>query len=216
MSTQRVREQQSETTQRTVADDRETLPIDRQAGSGSLSAQEAWVSETTNGGPNDGRSITRTTFYATDVDGAGPPQQHRDPADRRSWAELAKWNDGMWDPGRFKSNFEADVKRWSQTFCGELDLNSYETDRVEYIITHIDLSAFKQHRLSTEKIILAVISLVIDAETTVDDIEEWDISEWIIYDDRFEGLMADLEMDRDELWTARKLVYNETDFFDDA
>lgn len=188
--------------------------LDRSGGSGSLTTKEAWVENQSRVGPNDNRSITRTTFYddaATD----GPPQKHRDPDDRTSWSELAQWNDGMWHTDRKEQNFEADLRRWSQTFCNKLSLTRYQTERVEYIVMEIDLDSFKQYQLSAEKIIMGVISLVVDSDTSVDDIDEWEMEDWIIYDDDFEELMDGIEMERSDLWTARKILNDKTDFFAD-
>lgn len=226
MSIERVRERsESDETSappidsRAVTDDPE---IDRSPGSGSLTVTEGWVVESEMDGLNDGRYGTRTTFYAWEASGDGPSQQHRDPEDRRSWSDLAKWNDGMWEPDRSVQNFGVDVERWTQTFCNFLDLPEYQYERVEYVMNDIDLTDFRPRKISVEKVILGVISLVVDSENDVDDIEDWDIDEWIVYDDAFETLMCDVGMVRDDgepergsLWEIRKIVQSESDYFEE-
>lgn len=195
--------------------------LDRQKGSGSLTREEGWVAETEIEGMNDGRYDTRTTFYSWEAEGDGPPQKERDPSDRRSWSDLAKWNDGMWEPDRSVQNFDADVRRWTQTFCNYLDLPSYQYDRVQYVMNDVDLTEFRPNGFSAEKVILGVISLVVDTETDEEDIDEWDIEEWIVYDDDFESLMIDVGMvsedetpERSTLWEVRKVVQSKSDYFD--
>lgn len=210
-----VDEQQDDT----AVDDSKS--IDRQPGSGSLSKQEAWGSQVAQqrSPSNDGRYDTRTTFYygeqctySSFFRSRDRHQLHRKPADRRSWSTLAKWNDGMRDidGSRKQRNFEADVRRWVQTFGNQLDCHGTQIERVEHIVTgEIDLDHFGRRRLSAEKVILSTISLVVDDDMSVDDPEQFDLSDWIIYRDQFEELMDSIDMDMDELWTIRKLVRNE-------
>lgn len=228
MSTERVIEQADVEQDAAPVDPRsedfevvEDLAINRDPGSGSLTREQGWVVETEAEGMNDGRYDTRTTFYSWDTDTVGPSQRDRPPEKQRTWAELAKWNDGMWEPDRSVQNFDADVRRWTQTFCNQLELPNYQYERVQYVVNDIDLTEFRSNRFSAEKIILGVISLVVDSETTTDDPEGWDLENWIVYDDSFEKLMIAVDMaedgepKRDTLWEIRKIVHSETDYFSD-
>lgn len=194
----------------------EEQEIDRGLGSGSLSREDAWAAKVSSrhGGPNDGRYETRTTFFARDAETKGPSQLHRDPSERRSWDDLAQWNDGLWDPGRSQANFEADVRRWVETFCTHLCLPEYQAERVSYVVDDVSLGDFKHRQLSAEMVILAVISLVVDVEVDADTADDWTIDDWIVYDDDFVDLMDDVEMDRSDLWPARQIVLEQSDFFD--
>jgi len=199
----------------------EAVWIDRQAGSGALTKKDGWEQEHHEeyGYANDGRSNTRTTFYWRGDDSTPSHmrdrdrhQRHRDPEDRRSWDELAKWNDGKGEPSRKQDNFEADVMRWTQTFCNQLELTDYQYERVRYVVEHIEMGEFGW--IPAEHIILGTISLVIDAETDADP-EEWSPDDWIVYRDDFEALMDDTSMERGTLWTVRKRIHHDTEFFGD-
>jgi len=179
-----------------------------------LTAEEAWVAANERSGLNDGRSQTRTTFYSGDdaVNPDGPPSSNGD-GTGTSWETLAKVNDGMWASDRSTQNFNADIQRWIQTFCGHLGLGrqSYYQGRTEYIVESIDLGSFSS--IPAEHVILSAISLGVDADIDAEsvDIESWDLSDWIIYRDDFQGLMDDLEMTMDDLWTARKIIIDQVD-----
>lgn len=194
--------------------------VDRGPGSGALNDTESWAQQKhyEYGFANDGRSHTRTTFYWKRHDDTPARlrdrdrlQPHRAPEDRRSWEELAQWNDGKHSSTRKEDNYTADVQRWVETFCGYLDLNPYRERRVQYIMANIDINSFGS--IKAEYIIMGVITLVVDSDTNADP-DDWSPDDWIVYRDDFESLMADLEMDRDTLWTVRKIVHHNTDFFD--
>lgn len=196
--------------------------IDRKHGSGSLSQTEQWVDEQSQGRSalNDGRYDTRTTFYFAHNepgDSMDRHQLHRHPRDRTSWEELASKNDGMGDSDRPMQNYDADVVRWTETFCSQLELNKTVQDRVHYVIGEIDMKDVGYgHQLSAEKAILGAISLVVDDETDVDDVEDWDLDDWIVYDDMFEELMESVGMDRSELWSLRRIIHEKSSLFDDV
>jgi len=201
--------------------DVEPVWIDRGTGSGALSATKDFSKgeHADYEYANDGRSDTRTTFYWRGDDNTPHDkrsrdrhQLHRDPEDRRSWKKLADWNDGVGDPSRKQDNYDADLSRWTQTFCNQLDLNSYLYERVWYIVNNLDLTEYGS--IPAEQIILGVITLVIDSETERDP-DEWTPDDWIVYRDDFESLMDDVEMDRGRLWKVRKRVHQGTEFFDD-
>jgi hypothetical protein len=200
----------------------EAVWIDRQAGSGALDTTDGW-SQNKHADyeyANDGRSDTRTTFYWRDDDDTPNHlrnrdrlQRHRDPEDRRSWDELAKWNDGKGAPSRKQDNFEADVERWTQTFCNFLDLTDFQYRQVRHIIVE-DIELGDYGWIPAEHIIIGTISLVIDAEDDADP-DEWTPDDWIVYRDDFEELMDDTDMEQQTLWTVRKRVHEESSVFSD-
>lgn len=193
--------------------------IDRQPGSGSLDRTDSWAKNTRQQyeNANDGRSNTNTTLYWKGSDdtpehlrGRDRHQLHRDPEDRRSWDSLAKKNDGVGCSSRRSDNFNADVKRWVQTFSTQLNLTAYQKRRVAFVVDEIDLSTFGS--IPAEHVILGAITLVVDEDTDADP-ESWCPDDWIIYRDDFESMMDTVQMERDQLWTVRKRVHHDTDIF---
>lgn len=200
----------------------EAVWVDRQAGSGALDATDGWAQNkhTEYEYANDGRSDTRTTFYWRGDDNTPSYlrdrdrlQLDRDPDDRRSWSELAKWNDGKGASSRKQDNFEADVERWAQTFCNQLNLTDFQYQQVRYIVVE-DIEIGDYGSIPAEHIIIGTISLVIDSERDVE-ADEWSPEDWIVYRDDFQSLMYDTEMEQQTLWTVRKRVHNECSVFDD-
>lgn len=196
--------------------------IDRQGGSGSLDATVAWsqAQHSSYQYANDGRSETRTTLYWDGQESESPAQRsrdrhqlHRDPDDRRSWETLAKWNDGVGSPTRKADNRSNDLKRWCQILCSKIDCNNYQYERTHAIVSSLSLESFGS--ISTEAVILGAISLVVDADTDSDP-DNWTPDDWIIYRDTFEQLMDDIGMSRDQLWSVRRRVHAESEYFDDS
>lgn len=165
---------------------------------------------------NDGRSLTETTFYYTQDD-TDPyhlrdydrHQLHREPEDRTSWEDLSKKNDGVGTPGRKGRNNDSDARRWAQTFAGQIGLTPYQTERLVYIIDGMMFTDYRPY--SAEKIILATLSLVVDVDA-YRDLEDFEIGDWIIYQDDFQSLMDDIDMNRDELWSIRRQIRD--DYFE--
>jgi hypothetical protein len=172
-------------------------------------------------GPNDGRYDTRTTFYYSY--GRSPSwselrsrhQLHRRPEDRRSWKQLAEKNDGVGEPSRKQDNFEADVRRWVDTFTSQVGLNEYHTGRVEYLIADILDDPEKElwhGDLSAEWLIAGAMSLVHDADITDPDNFDRRLSQR----SEFQCLMDDLGMGHTDLRLARKIAHRKTELFDDT
>ena len=138
--------------------------VDTQAGSTALSGTEAWVQTNSRDPHNDGRSHTRTYFNANDVTERFPGgQQHRDPSDRRSWATLAQWQDGVQsDISRGSQNWWADKKRWVNTFAGKMGATEYHEQRCQHVIDEMELTDYQPDRIPAELLIIAVLSLLID------------------------------------------------------
>lgn len=170
-------------------------------------------------GPNDGRYDTRTTFYysygrsLSAEERRSRHQLHRDPSDRRSWQTLAEQNDGVGDPSRKQDNYEADVRRWVDTFTSQVDLNEYYTARTEHLINEILQDSDKElwhGDLSAEWLIAGAMSLVHDAD--IEDPDRFD--ERLSQRSSFQRLMNDLGMGRTDLRLARKVAHQKTDLFD--
>lgn len=181
------------------------LPTDTGRGSGSRSATEDWiVSSAQQWESNDGRSETKTTFYYTDADNAVSAdrhQLHRDPEERRSWSELAQWNDGLWAPDRAFQNYNADVERWIETFATQLGLNKIHIEQTEHIIEN-DVDLEQWGNIPVEKVIVGTLSLVFDSLSN-QTVASFNIEDWIVYWDEFEALMESIDMSRSELWKVR-------------
>jgi len=98
---------------------------------------------------NDGRSVTRTTFYPWEIDDK----------DKQQWySKLAKCNGGMWDSKRDTRNKKADNDRWIDGFCSVLESSDYVQSRVQHIIESINLKHMATY--SAQQTILATIELV--------------------------------------------------------
>lgn len=171
--------------------------LDRGAGSGSLTWEEAKTEEASREGPNDGRGETRTTFYDE-----GDP----DPTENSTWTELAAFNDDMYHPDRGKQNHESDRQRIVEILSDECGCTSYQQERVQWVLDDIGSIREFYPTTSIESVVLSVVSLVVDHETT-------NFDNWIVRTDGFQELMDDVGMDMDKLWTIREKVRQETSVF---
>lgn len=128
---------------------------------------------------NDGRSDTRTMFYAYDA-----------PTDTRNkWWRLAKINDGMYTSQRDTKNKEADNNRWIDTFTRYLGMTPYQTERVRAVIDGTPLQ--NMGRYSAQESILGAISIVCNED-----------DRWVRDDPAFERLVADIDSD---MYTVRRV-----------
>lgn len=190
----------------------EAFWIDDRAGHGAQSVTEDWVRA--NHGPisHDGRSVTRTTFYYWEAEKIGPGQAHRKPENVRTWARLASWNDGEGASERSTQNFDADKRRWIETFGGQLECTSYQVERAKWIIERLDLSPFQGAHIPVENVILGVLSLLMDADVPKR-LPAGDNAEVNVEDVRAVGrpmmqeLMANLGMDRRDLKQIRQMLH---------
>lgn len=175
--------------------------IDDRAGHGALSSTEDWVRNNDRPASNDGRSTTETTFY-DDTYTKGPGQKHRPRHKRKSWQDLAIVNDGAYaiDESRGGQNFAADKKRWVQTFASKLQATPYQTEHAEYVIERMEMGPYQGARMSSEIVILGVLSLLIDAD--VEQMEDRAVERAAMGD-----LLADLECARPDLTQARRLIH---------
>jgi len=143
---------------------------------------------------NDGRSNTRTTFLAGE---ASYDSERR----YNQYKRLAKVNDGMWDSNRAADNFKADMRRITKTFCSQVELNSRQQERVQWVMDDMDINSFGSY--STEKVLLGVMSLVANEDRRL-----------LRDEDSFRGLVVSVEMTMDEVKRVRQLIRDRTDTFD--
>lgn len=146
--------------------------IDSEAGSGAFSSTEDWVRGHSRPHENDGRSPTNTYFDIRDVSGQYPPwQKHRKERNKRSWATIAGWQDGVQsDISRGGQNWQADKTRWVETFATLMGATEYHEERTKHVLSRLDMGPYQSRRLPTELVIVGILSLFIDAD--IDDFEQ--------------------------------------------
>ncbi|UBF23153.1 hypothetical protein M1M34_gp002 [Haloarcula tailed virus 2] len=134
---------------------------------------------------NDGRSLTRTMFYASEV-------SYDSPKRRRQMERLAKWNDGMWDSSRASQNFKADMNRIKEGFCQEIELTDFQTECVLWTMERMPVNRFGSY--NTEKVTMAVITIICERDRRpVDD------------EPAFQNIMKDIGMTGKQLRSVRKI-----------
>lgn len=132
---------------------------------------------------NDGRSDTNTFFYPNEAA----------PTRRQQFKRLIEYQDGMYKDERKAETQQADMRRWVSTICSKLDMSSYHTGRVEHICSGLNMKHMAHY--STEKVIIAVISLVANEDDR------------FIRDERvFRNLMGEVGTTLEELRKVRALV----------
>ncbi len=177
--------------------------IDRTAGTGSRSQKDEF-NDSNSIQVNDGRGQTRTTFYVDYSD---------DDVDHQQYERLARINDGQYARERSSQNHEAEKRNFTRLAADRLDLSDHQTERALYIVEHVDMAPFAASHKTTEQVTLGVLSLVFDQEQAPAEPEEWDIEDWIVYDDTFQEFMESVDMEMEDLWTVRKMLMD-TEFFE--
>lgn len=145
---------------------------------------------------NDGRSNTRTFFYPGDA-------VYESVERERQFQRLIRWQDGEGHPSesRAAANFKADMKRTAQTFCSQCEFTPHQTRRVEYVMKDLDVNSYGHY--STEKVILAVMSLVANEDRR------------LLRDEQtFRDLVDDVGMTMEQVRTVRLMTRQRTDAFD--
>lgn len=175
--------------------------VDDEMGSASMSSQEDWVRANSRPPDHDGRAPTRTYFDPRDVREQYPGgMKHRDPAERRSWTSLAKWQDGAnSDISRGGQNWWADKQRWVDTFSDLIGATHYHRDRTKYILEKLDMTPYRSARIPAELVIVGILSLLIDADVT-------DFECRALRRDGTKELLADLDSNVSEYEQVRKLL----------
>jgi hypothetical protein len=168
---------------------------------------DGWIRANARRHPNDGRSNTRTTFYPDDVDSVTPPQKHRAPEDRRSWSDLASWNDGVGEPDRWRQNSWADKARWAEIFGTQLDASSYLIEETTRIVDLIDARAGQYPQ---EAYVFAVLSLLID-QTVYERArspmyEPGHIEHRTLNRENAQRLLDDLDLDTNDIMSVRRHI----------
>ena len=143
---------------------------------------------------NDGRSDTRTFFY--------PEEGEYESKDReRQFKRMIRWQDGEGDSGRAAANFKADMKRTAETFCSAVEFNSYQRERVLHVMEVLDINSYGHY--STEKILLAVMSLVANEDRRL-----------LRDEDSFRELCHSVGMTLEEVRKVRRMTRERTEQFD--
>ena len=142
--------------------------VDDESGSGALSSTEDWVRSNSSPEENDGRSPTNTYFDPDDVSGRYPAsQKHRKLRNKRSWQTIANWQDGVQsDISRGSQNWWADKQRWIETFNDRLHGSRKHELSCKRVMKKIDLNRYQSAGISTELVIVGILSLLIDADVT--------------------------------------------------
>lgn len=171
--------------------------IDRTMGNGSRNVQQDWIDENTTATDNDWSSA-QTTFYYDDA-----------PSHTRSkYYRLKEWNDGKGEENRTSDNFSTMVELDIRAFSNISELTDYQTKRVIYIIQNTDISS-NNFVKSYEKLILAVISLVVDDHIKTEEA----IDNRAIYREGFAELMESCDLDNHELRRVRQQIREKSHFF---
>lgn len=184
--------------------------IDDGMGTGSRSSNEDYNDEHYTQHPNDGRSKTKTTFFASDVDDPyrTAHQLHRDPEDRRGWKKLADWNDGVGDPGRGMANHAARKRRDASAYADGVGLTKHERGKVVRVIDDIDVRIFGiPHTPTIEQTIISICGLVRD-ENAVDEAQR------LVGDETFERVRKGEYLDDESHRELREQLVERTDHFD--
>jgi len=175
--------------------------IDTGSGSAALTRTEDWVRNNARPALNDGRSPTRTYFDARDAPGEYPDwQRDRAPEDKRSWAKLATWQDGVQsDISRGSQNWAADKSRWVDTFSTQLGATDHHAERTKYILERINMGTYQSRQFPVELVIVGIISLLLDTE--IDDFERRTLNR-----DGTKQLLSDLDCTIGEFERVRSLL----------
>lgn len=200
----------------------EQVWVARQPGDGVQTTEAEW-SEMQAYQVNDGRSETRTTFYpedagrtirssALDMAGSTVSSGDVDQDTYEKYERLARWNDGQYAPDRSVQNDDADKRRFARTAAGHIGLTAHQADRTVYVVDRLEPDVYRAGDRTVEMVVLATLSLVVD-EDRAPDPETWTVSDWVVNDDQFQGLMDDIEMGMRDLWQIRHTLVSETEHF---
>lgn len=136
---------------------------------------------------HDGRAQTRTFFRPDEA-----PKETR-----QQYKRLIGWQEDKWS-GMKNAQRKADRDRTVSSFRTSLDMNSYHEERITHIMEDLKMSHMAHY--SSQKVILAIISLVANEE-----------NRFIREEDGFRSLMLEVGSDLDEIKKIRKLIRRKTD-----
>ncbi len=142
---------------------------------------------------HDGRSTARTFYYVEEA------PEHK----RKQFKRMLQHQEDMYHPSRSRAgaNFRADMERTAKTFCSQCELNSYQTERVLHVMDDLDVNSYGHY--STEKVILAVISLVANEDQRL-----------IRDEPEYRDLVEQVGMTLEEVRKVRLMTRERTDAFD--
>jgi len=189
--------------------------IDDGSGTAALTRTEDWVRNNAREPAHDGRGETRTYFDPRGVSGRYPNWQlDRDPDERRSWATLAQWQDGVQsDISRGGQNWWADKQRWVDTFGERLGATEYHKDEAKRVLEVLseepdsgdeerEMMTYSSRRVPVEVVIIGILSLYIDADIT-------DFDNRTLARDGTTELLADLDASISDYETTRSVLRQE-------
>lgn len=175
-------------------------PFDRSNGNGSRSAEEDWLDEHTTAWENQW-STAATTFYITDA-----PTHRQD-----HFESLYKAHNGWGESDRKSTIRRSHIVNDAETFCNILELPEYQRERVIELAQELDFSANRFGGKSYEKILLAVCSLISDAELSKKSYAS--VDKRLIFTDEFRDLMDVNELGSREHNRIREMLRQKTDHF---
>jgi hypothetical protein len=178
--------------------------LDRTAGNGARTATSEF-NDMMSFKPNDGRSVTRTTFAVpstNDVD--------IDTGDVDRWRRLQKLNDGLRDTSRSRRNRWADRKRWIRLMATRLDLPPWLTDRIHTVAQKMRYQPYAGAGVETEGAILAIATLLHDRHMELSDTDEW-----LLNRDGMDDLLDGLGLETTDLWSTIRLAKKHCYLFND-
>lgn len=132
---------------------------------------------------NDGRSKTRTFYYA---DEAPSDKQHQ-------FARMLRWQDGEGDSDRAVRNRAADRRRTVDTFCAHVGMGTEQRERVQYVTDGLNMSHMGPY--SSDDVILAIITLIANER-----------GRFIRDETVFRGLLEDVGLDLNDIKNVRGLI----------
>ena len=174
--------------------------FDRSCGNGSRNAEEDWLDEHTTASENEW-STASTTFYVSDA------PKHR----QQHFQTLYEKHNGWGESDRKSTIRRSHIVNDAETFCNLLELPEYQSQRIVEISKELDFSANRFGGKSYEKILLAVCSLVSDAELSTKSYAS--VEKRLIFTDAFRDLMDVNELGSREHNRIREMLRQRTNYF---
>jgi len=183
--------------------------LQRHRGYGSREASEDWLDENSRIEDNKWTS-SQTTFWPGDTDGLGNTlPEHM----QRRFEQLRKQHDRYAEEGetynRKTTIRYGHIMNDVYTFCNICELPAYQTESVASIIKTANISSNVFGGKSYEKIILAVMSLVVDRDIETTD----NLDTRLIVQDSFKELMDSVGLGMTELRRVRRTVQERIDLY---
>lgn len=173
--------------------------LQRETGDGSGEKVDDWMDGNSRIHPNHW-STAQTTFRVSDA------PAHK----RQKYDDLKDAHDGKGEQDRRTTIRQAKILKDTDTFCSICELPNQQAERVSSIIQESDISSNNYGGKSYEKIILSVMSLVVDE--SIDNPERMD--QRLILQDEFKDLITSVGTSSSELRRIRQMIRERTDYFD--